>query len=126
MDLVTLLTPRSYSSYISNYPKRKRAVLHYHPDARPVNSPLTEKKKKGKNFDHSLLLRILIQDISIGDVFARLLHKKKYKAQKIGKTITKDDKSYELMFDMLLGIRVTVSKETAKRVQREPTASDFR
>eukprot|EP01102_Stenamoeba_stenopodia_P009426 TRINITY_DN2776_c0_g1_i1.p1 TRINITY_DN2776_c0_g1~~TRINITY_DN2776_c0_g1_i1.p1 ORF type:complete len:698 (+),score=192.80 TRINITY_DN2776_c0_g1_i1:263-2356(+) len=94
------------SSYISTYSKRKR-VVHYHPDARPVSMPLTEKKKKS-------------------DVFARLLHKKKYKAQKIGKPITKDDKSYELMFDMLLGIRVTVSKETAKRVQREPAASDFR
>jgi hypothetical protein len=69
-------------------PRSNTMTGQSHPDARPVNQPRTKKRKK--------------------NVFARLL-KKSSAHQKIGRIITKDDKSYELMFDMLLGIRVTVS-----------------
>lgn len=101
--------PSGIADGVNFHIKRKRANTmtgQSHPDARPVNMPRTKEYK--------------------GNAFGRLLNKKKHKKQKIGRTITKDDKSYELMFDMLLGIRVTVSKETAKRITREPNSSDFR
>ena len=47
--------------------------------------------------------------------------KKKKKVKSVGRTINKGDKSYELMFDMLLGIRVSVSKVSAKKLK--PTLS---
>ena len=48
---------------------------------------------------------------------------RKYKT--IGRTITKGDKSYELMFDMLLGIRISVSSVSAKRKIAEITSKDI-
>ena len=47
---------------------------------------------------------------------------RKYKA--IGRTITQGDKSYELMFDMLLGIRISVSGVSAKK-KNEITRNDI-
>jgi 1-phosphatidylinositol-4-phosphate 5-kinase len=44
--------------------------------------------------------------------------KKKKKYRKVGKLITKEDPSYELMFDMLLGIRICVSRVSAKRLKK--------
>jgi len=53
--------------------------------------------------------------------------KKKKKYRKVGKLITKEDPSYELMFDMLLGIRICVSRVSAKRLKkRQLTDHDFR
>eukprot|EP00011_Vannellida_sp_DIVA3-517-6-12_P004556 CAMPEP_0114609084 /NCGR_PEP_ID=MMETSP0168-20121206/2908_1 /TAXON_ID=95228 ORGANISM="Vannella sp., Strain DIVA3 517/6/12" /NCGR_SAMPLE_ID=MMETSP0168 /ASSEMBLY_ACC=CAM_ASM_000044 /LENGTH=851 /DNA_ID=CAMNT_0001819995 /DNA_START=199 /DNA_END=2751 /DNA_ORIENTATION=- len=52
--------------------------------------------------------------------------KKKKKFKPIGKVITKGDKSYELMFSMLLGIRVAVSQASAKRIAPELSRHDAR
>lgn len=50
----------------------------------------------------------------------------KTKVDKIGRTITKEDKSYELMFDMLLGIRQSVVKVAKKRMIRDLSSQDFK
>jgi hypothetical protein len=50
-----------------------------------------------------------------------------YKKPKIGKLVTQETKSYELVCDMLLGIRVTVSKVSARPLHGNTVKdSDFR
>jgi len=51
--------------------------------------------------------------------------KRKRKVETIGVLITKHDKTFELVFKMLLGIRFAVSKTTAKRFVRDLTRADF-
>ena len=48
---------------------------------------------------------------------------KKYKS--VGRTIIKGDKSYELMFDMLLGIRISVSSVSAKKKPVQISRNDI-
>jgi 1-phosphatidylinositol-4-phosphate 5-kinase len=51
--------------------------------------------------------------------------KRTVEVEQVGKLITKDDRAYELMFDILLGIRYSVSMTTAKP-KRALLPLDFR